>query len=70
MKKAGELMRTAQIEKTRQTMQRLIEWYADKEQFYKQYLPIQEAIIGNTVTAANITIERLKQMAQMMKEEK
>jgi len=70
MSKASELMRTAQLEKTRQTMQRLMEWYSIKEQFYKQYLPIQQAIIGNTITAANLTIERLKQMSQMVKEEK
>lgn len=56
MSKASDLMKTAQVEKTRQTVQRLLEWFSSKEQFYKQYLPIQQAIIVNAVAAAEMTI--------------
>lgn len=37
-------MKNAQNEKTKQTIQQLIEWYSSKEDFYKTYLPIQQSI--------------------------
>ena len=68
--KVSALMKTAQLEKTRQTVQKLVEWYAVKEQFYKTYLTIQQSIIKKTVQAAEITMTRLRDIAIIMKEEK
>ena len=49
--KVSALMKTAQIEKTKMTIQQLVQWFSTKEEFYKQYLPIQQAILKRVVLA-------------------
>ena len=58
--KASALMKTAQVEKTKHTVQQLIEWFATKEEFYKQYMPIQQNILKRVMQATDITLHRLK----------
>ena len=68
--KASALMKTAQIEKTRNTIDQLLKWFSTKEQFYKHYVPIQQAILKRVLQAAEMTIGRLQQISHIVKEEK
>jgi hypothetical protein len=68
--KATSLMKSAQIEKTKQTIQQLVEWYASKEEFFKKYLPIQQVIIKRLLAAPEMTLLRVKDIAQIVAEEK
>lgn len=61
-------MKSAQNEKTKQTIEQLIEWYSTKEQFYKTYLPIQQSIVKKLIGTTEITINRLKDIAQIFKD--
>lgn len=66
--KASSLMKHAQIEKTKETINLLIEWYAGKEAFFKKYLPIQEILIRKLLNAPETTMGRLKEIAQIVGE--
>lgn len=68
MSKASSLMKSAQNEKTKQTIEQLVEWYSTKEQFYKTYLPIQQSIVKKLIGTTEITINRLKDIAQIFKD--
>ena len=68
--KASALMKTAQIEKTRNTIDQLLKWFSTKEQFYKHYVPIQQAILKRVMQAAEMTLGRLQQISHIVKEEK
>lgn len=61
-------MKSAQNEKTKQTIEQLVEWYSTKEQFYKTYLPIQQSIVKKLIGTTEITINRLKDIAQIFKD--
>lgn len=58
--KATTLMKNAQIEKSKQTIDQLVSFYAKKEQFFKKYVPIQQTIIKKLMNAPEITMTRLK----------
>lgn len=49
--KASSLMKSAQIEKTKQTIDQLVEWYAKKEEFFKKFVPIQQSLIKKLIAA-------------------
>jgi hypothetical protein len=68
--KASALMKTAQVEKTKQTTEQLVHWYSKKEEFFKRYVPIQESLIKKTLNAPEITLNRLKEISQIVAEEK
>ena len=70
MSKASSLMKNAQIEKTRQTVQELVQWFPIKEEFYKTYFPVQQIILKQVYRATEITLTRLKQIAQVVKDER
>ena len=48
----------------------LLKWFSTKEQFYKHYVPIQQAILKRVLQAAEMTIGRLQQISHIVKEEK
>lgn len=50
--KGSALMKNAQTEKTRQTVEQFVDWYSKKEEFYKVYLPIQQTVIKRILNAA------------------
>ena len=64
------VMKTAQIEKTKQTIQLLMEWHAKKEDFFKKYVPVQSSLIKRLLSSPQITINRLREIAQIAAEEK
>lgn len=70
MSKGSTLMKSAQNEKTKQTIEQLVEWYSTKEEFYKAYLPIQQSIAKRLLATTEITINRLKDIAQIFKDER
>ena len=68
--KASALMKAAQIEKTKNTVQQLVQWFSTKEDFYKQYMPIQQSILKKVIQATDITIGRLQKISHIVKEER
>lgn len=69
-KTSSSLMKSAQIEKTKQTIQQLTEWYSKKEEFFKTYVPIQQTLIKKILNASEITLNRIKEVVQIVAEEK
>lgn len=63
------MMKGAQTEKTKQTIEQLVEWYASKEKFYKIYLPIQQSVAKKLMGAAELTMGKLRDISAIVKEE-
>lgn len=47
-----------------------MEWYSSKEDFFKTYLPIQQTIVKRVFSTVELTVTRLKEISQIVKEEK
>ena len=52
------------------TIQQLVQWLSTKEEFYKLYVPIQQAILKKVVIAGDITLGRLQNISMIVKEER
>ena len=47
-----------------------MEWHAKKEDFFKKYVPVQSSLIKRLLSSPQITINRLREIAQIAAEEK